>query len=177
MKEIVEKTLRFYFEKMRAPEISELLLDDTSLQDERACYFITLYLNGEVHGSAGNVKEIEANSIKEIIQNTISAVSKDKRFPPLTLEESEKLGFRIDKITGRNIIPSIDISKLDPVKDWIICIKRDYEKLAVLLPNITPSLLTWNDMLPVLENKLSEKQIDDKNFIVYQIQTQSETSF
>jgi hypothetical protein len=117
MKEIVEKTLRFYFEKMRAPEISELLLDDTSLQDERACYFITLYLNGEVHGSAGNVKEIEANSIKEIIQNTISAVSKDKRFPPLTLEESEKLGFRIDKITGRNIIPSIDISKLDPVKD------------------------------------------------------------
>jgi hypothetical protein len=32
-------------------------------------------------------------------------------------------------------------------------------------------------MLPVLENKLSEKQIDDKNFIVYQIQTQSETSF
>jgi len=91
MKEIVAKTLKFYFEKMRAPEVSELQLSDTSLMDERACFFVTLFLNGEVHGSAGNVKEIEENAIKEIIQNTISAVSKDKRFAPLTLEQSEKL--------------------------------------------------------------------------------------
>jgi hypothetical protein len=32
-------------------------------------------------------------------------------------------------------------------------------------------------MIPVIQNKLSEKSIDDKNFIVYQIETQSETSF
>ncbi len=177
MKEIVAKTLKFYFEKMRAPEVSELQLSDTSLMDERACFFVTLFLNGEVHGSAGNVKEIEENAIKEIIQNTISAVSKDKRFAPLTLEQSEKLWFRVDKIISRNIIHSADIKKLDPVKNGIICIKRDYEKLAVLLPNITPSLLTWEDMIPVIQNKLSEKSIDDKNFIVYQIETLSETSF
>jgi len=43
MKEIVEKTLQFYFEKLREPKLSEL---DISLDDtisSQGCGFVTLY--------------------------------------------------------------------------------------------------------------------------------------
>lgn len=176
MKEIVEKTLWFYFTKMRAPTLEELWYNTESFP-EKACCFVTLYINGEVHGSAGNIKEISGNLWQELIENTIHALTKDKRFSPLTKDESEKIQFRADRITERNMIDYTDISSLDPVKDGIIAIKRDYEKLAVILPNMSPKILTGNDFLPVLANKLSEKSLSEKNYIFYKISTQIETNY
>ena len=45
---------------MREPNIDELQIDEKYLS-QSGCCFVTLYVNGEVHGSAGNVKEIHSN--------------------------------------------------------------------------------------------------------------------
>lgn len=175
MKEIVQKTLAFYFQKMRQPEITELWIDMQNYS-EKWCCFVTLYLDGEVHGSAGNIKEIHSSLAEELVSNTIAAL-KDSRFTPLTLEQSEKIQFRVDSISQRTMIHDADIKKLDPVKDWILAIERAYNKLAVVLPNMSPKLLTGSDFIPVLEKKLSAKNINEKNYIFYALQTTQESTF
>ncbi len=65
MKQVVEKVLEFYFAKMREPTLEELALEEDESLKAPGCSFVTLYLNGEVHGSAGNIKEISP-SLAEI---------------------------------------------------------------------------------------------------------------
>lgn len=177
MKDIVIQTLDFYFKKMQEPTLENLQIQEEKLKSEKWCCFVTLYINGEVRGSAGNVKEIHPSLAQELISNTIQALKWDKRFSPLTLEESEKIQFRIDHITGREIISLKDFSSIDPFKNGIIAIKRDYEKLAVVLPNISPKLMTGDDFNDVVLAKLSEKKLDDKHYIFYKINTEVETNY
>jgi len=160
MKNITAQILKFYFEKMREPKLEELTIEDDSLK-EKWCCFVTLYLNGEVRWSAWNIKEIHSTIAEELISNTMQALTWDKRFSPLTREESEKIGFRVDKIENREMISLKDITGIDPVQNWVISIQRSYDKLAVVLPNMSPKLMTWDDFIPVLQNKLETKTIDD----------------
>lgn len=177
MKEIVSGVLDIYFKKMREPKLEELNITDASLLEEKWCCFVTFYLNGEVRGSAGNIKEIHDSLAKELIANTMQALTGDKRFTPLTLDEAEKIQFRIDKIASREMLSLEKIGTLDPVKDGIIVISRDYTQLATVLPNMSPKLLTGEDMIPVVENKLKVKKIDDKNHIIYKINTTVESNY
>ena len=162
---------------MREPNLEELSLQDESLQEKKGCCFVTLYLDWEVHGSAGNVKEIHSNIVWELISNTMQALTGDKRFTPLTLEQAEKIQYRIDTISERKIISLDELKQVDPVKFGIIAIKIDYDKLAVILPNMSPKLLTGDDFIPVLLAKLDEKELNDKLYIFYSINTLIETNY
>ncbi|MDA9129088.1 AMMECR1 domain-containing protein [Candidatus Gracilibacteria bacterium] len=177
MKEIVAQTLDIYFKKLREPKIEELTSVESSLTSEKGCCFVTLYLNGEVHGSAGNIKEISKSLAEELIANTMQALTGDKRFTPLTLEQSEKLQFRVDHIVDRKMITLKDLKKLDPLTSGVIVIKRDYEKLAVVLPNMSPKIMTGDDFVGVLLKKLKEKKFKESDYIIYSIITKAETNF
>jgi len=59
----------------------------------------------------------------------------------------------------------------------VIAIKRDYDKLAVILPNISPKILTGSDFIEILKNKLQEKKFDEKDYIIYSISTISESNY
>lgn len=177
MKDIATQVLQLYYTKMREPQFEELLLADHPLLWEKWCCFITLYLNGEVRGSAGNIKEIHPSLAQEVYTNTIQALTWDKRFAPLTLEESQKLKVRCDRIVERKIISEAEMKLLDPSKSWVIVIKRDYEKLAVILPNISPKLIVGQDFIPVLTKKLKEKTFQEKDYIIYHIVTQVESNY
>ena len=176
MKEVVSQILTQYFTKMREPRLEELELDEKYINDTGCC-FVTLYVNGVVRGSAGNIKEIHPNITLELISNTMQALTSDKRFTPLTLQESEKIQVRVDTISHRDMMSLKDIAWCDPTKNWVIAIHRDYEKLAVILPNISPKLITGSDLIPVLWNKLNDTKIDDKSYIFYKIETDVETNF
>lgn len=107
----------------------------------------------------------------------MSALTGDSRFPPLKLEELEKLQFRVDTISSREMLHLKDIQKIDPAKFGAIAIARDYKSLAFVLPNISPKLMTGDDILEALKQKLSTKELSDKECIFYKITTKSETSF
>lgn len=177
MKDILSQILSFYFRKMKEPTIDDITVSDNSLKESNGCCFVTLYLNGEVRWSAGNIKEIHPSLCEELIANTIQALTKDKRFSPLTLDESENIKFRIDKISNKKIISEKELKALDPVKHGIIAIKRDYEKLACILPNMSAKLLTGSDFIPTLLNKLEEKKFNEKEYILYQIETEVESNY
>jgi len=173
----IQEIIDFYFLKMRAPDISELseIKNTPPLSEKWAC-FITLYHKWEVRWSAGNIKEVHSTLAQEFLINTLEAMTKDSRFKPLTLDEKEWLSFRADIIKQRSMIELEEIKKLDPIQSWVIAIKRDYEKLAVILPNISPKLLIGSDFLTSLEKKLSDAKLSDKNYIFYKIETEIERS-
>lgn len=172
MIKIVEQTINFYTKYLKTPNINDIEIEDKSLLERQWCVFVTIYKNWEVRWSAWNIKELKTSLVLELIENTIEAITKDSRFEAVKLDEVEKLKIRIDLIKNRKILQESEIKKLDPVKDWILAIKKDYSKMACILPNISPKLLTWNDFIPALKAKLNENKFDEKDYIIYTIDTE-----
>lgn len=170
MLDIVKQTIDFFIKNWKEPELSDLKLKDKSLLERKWCVFITLYKNWEVRWSAWNIKEIEENIVHEIVKWTVEAISKDSRFKPITKEDTDWLKIRLDIIEERKTIKEWYLNKLDPVKFWVIAIKKDYKILAVILPNISPNLLTWEDFYPSLWEKIWGS-FNEKDYIIYEIKT------
>jgi len=182
---IVKQTMEFYLQKMRAPLINELEISRSELTTTKWSCFVTLFLNWEIRGSAGNIKEIKNSIAEELIENTIEAMVWDSRFDKVTIWESKEIKIRVDLITNRKVLARTDdeakkwfetISKIDPVKNWIIVIKKDYTNTATILPNIDPKLITWKDYNGILSAKLWEA-FDENKYIIYQIETKVESDY
>lgn len=177
MLEIVQQTIDFYMKNLRVPAIEDLNIGDKSLLAEKWSFFVTIYLKWEIRWSAGNVKEIKENSALELIENTISAISKDSRFSPLSLNEVPEIKIRVDKISSREILTNKEIKDIDPTISGIITIKKNYSKIACILPNINPKLFAGEDFVPVLEEKLKENKFVSDDYIIYEIKTEVETNY
>lgn len=173
---IVQQTLEFYTKYFKAPSLNDIEIDDAQLIDRQWSLFVTLYKNGEIRGSAGNIKEIKKSLISELIENTIAAIE-DKRFAPIAQNELKDIKIRIDEIISRRVLQNWEVLKLNPVNHGLLAIKRDYEKMAALMPNIDSSLMTGEDCLPILQEKLNEKEFKDENYIIYELQTQTHRNF
>lgn len=172
MIKIVKQTINYYTKYFKTPTVNDIIFEDESILNKQWSIFVTIYKNWEVRWSAWNIKEIKSSLIWELIENTIEAISKDSRFEPLKLDEINDIKIRVDIINNRTILADSGIKKLDPVKYWILAIKKDYEKIACILPNINPILFTWEDFIPVLKEKLNEKKFDEKDYILYSIETE-----
>ncbi len=177
MLEIVRQTIEFYMKNLKKPRQEDLEIKQEDLLNNRSSCFVTLYHKGNIRWSWWNVKEIEKNTVLELIENTIHALNNDKRFKKITLWESKELKIRIDEIVSREIIKSEDINKIEPTSNWILVLKKDYEKMACILPNIDPKILTWEDYNPILKEKLWEKTFNPDDYIIYKITTKTETDY
>lgn len=185
MLSIARQTIDFYLSKMSAPDIQDLDSVTPELLWKTGKCFVTLFLNWEVRWSAGNIKETWVSLAEEVLLNTIHAMSQDSRFSPVTIWEWKQVKIRIDNIVSRKILSRTAddakawitvLSKIDPVKKWILVIKKDYTKSATILPNIDPKLLVWKDYIWMLWGKLDEEFKED-DFIIYEIETEVFTDF
>jgi AMMECR1 domain-containing protein len=78
-----------------------------------------------------------------LIENTVFALSKDSRFEPIELKEIQDLKIRLDIIQSKTVLAEgKNIKDIDPTKSGILAIKKDYEKIALILSNIHPVLIT-----------------------------------
>lgn len=137
---IVKQTLQYFLSNGKIPTKNEIIITDTSLLQKKATVFVTLYKNGNIVGSSGNVVELENDIVNELIQNSVYSLQ-DPRFERLTLADLEKVKIRIDVITSRNILDK-SFSELNPAKSGVLVIKKDYSKLSIILPNISPTLVS-----------------------------------
>lgn len=176
MLDIVKQIIDFYLTHSKEPSLADLKVEDQSLLWRQTSLFVTLFYKWNVRGSAWNIKELEPNVIWELIKASVSALNDSRFKTPLTLSEKDDIKIRIDEIKDRTILEDKAMLKLDPIKNWLIVIKKDYTKLAVILPNISPLLLEWKDFSPVLTKKLWEKYLEE-NFINYAIETDILTNY
>lgn len=179
MLDIIEQIIKFYLQYKKAPDVSDLKLEDASLMEEKKSIFITLYKNGEVAGSSGCINGNKRPLISELIDNTVYALEKDDRFEKLELKDLESIKVRLDIIESRDVLDDKEntLEKLDPSKSGILAIKKDYENIALILPNIHPILLTGEDFKDVLQKKLDEKKFQKENYLLFEIKTQVHRNF
>lgn len=174
---IAEQTIDFYLKNFKTPTIDELNITDNSLIEWNWSLFVTIYKKGEIRWASWNIKEIKNNIAEEVIENTITAITKDPRFKPVKLDESKDLKIRIDLIKNRTILQDKEIFQIDPIKEWILAIKKDYSQMATILPNINPSLLIWEDLIPILEMKFNTKWFKEEEYILYKLKTVETNNF
>ncbi len=173
MLDIVQQTIEYYTKYKKTPRMEELKISDESLLDKQGQVFVTIYHKWGIRGSAGNIKELEKNIVEELIENTITAISKESRFKPLELADVTNTKVRIDEISSRDMLTDAKtLASIDPVKHGVIAIKQDYSKACVILPNISPLLMMGSDIAGAISQKLWE-EFDETQLILYKIETQT----
>ncbi len=98
----------------------------------RAGAFVSLHRNGRLRGCIGTIAAAERNIAAEIVENAVSACSRDPRFPPVGADELSTLEISVDVLGEPEPVGSPDA--LD-VKRYGVIVSRG-TKRGLLLPDL-----------------------------------------
>ena len=98
----------------------------------RAGAFVSLHRHGRLRGCIGTIMATEKSIAEEIVQNAISACSRDPRFSPVTADELSTLEISVD-VLGE--LESIDSPNELDVKRYGVVVSHG-RKRGLLLPNL-----------------------------------------
>jgi len=102
------------------------------LTQNQAGVFVSLKKEGHLRGCIGTFMPTQNNIALEIIENAVSAATRDPRFPQLTMEEVDFLSISVDILSPPEEVS--DVSLLDPRKYGVI-VSSGFKK-GLLLPNL-----------------------------------------
>jgi MEMO1 family protein len=94
--------------------------------------FVSLKKKGQLRGCIGTTEATAPNIPREIIENAISAGTRDPRFPPVLPEELDQISYSVDVLTDPEPISSMD--DLDPQHYGVIV--EAGNKRGLLLPDL-----------------------------------------
>ena len=98
----------------------------------KAGAFVSIHKFGALRGCIGTIASTQENLALEIIQNAVSAVSRDPRFEPVTEDELNYLDINVDVLGEAEPIKSE--AELD-VKKYGVIVQSGYKR-GLLLPDI-----------------------------------------
>ena len=102
------------------------------LSNRQAGAFVSIHKNGALRGCIGTIGPTKDFLAEEIIENAISASTRDPRFSPITKEELFELEINVD-VLGE-IEPIASEEELDVIRYGVIV--RKGNKQGLLLPNL-----------------------------------------
>ena len=105
--------------------------DLEELKKMKAGCFVTLH-NPELRGCIGTIEPVQDNLADEIIQNAVSACSRDPRFPLVREEELSEMDYSVDVLSEPERVESF--SDLN-VKKYGVIVSKGYRR-GVLLPDL-----------------------------------------
>lgn len=110
--------------------------DPQGILATRAGTFVTLRKSGgELRGCIGTIEAAQANVAQEIVQNAISAATRDPRFSPVSTSELPELLYSVDVLSPPE--PARGPEDLDPAVYGVIVETLDGLRRGLLLPRIT----------------------------------------
>ncbi len=128
--ELARKTIENYVREKRTIEPPEELVPE---MQGRAGAFVSLHdRRGNLRGCIGTIEPQRPTLAQEVIQNAISAATRDPRFPPVQPEELEDLDVKVDVLTEPEPIDSMD--QLDP-KRYGVIVESGWRR-GLLLPDL-----------------------------------------
>jgi AmmeMemoRadiSam system protein A len=102
------------------------------MMEERAGVFVSLKKHGQLRGCIGTIAPTCPCIADEIIQNAISAGTKDPRFSPVRESELDDIVYSVDVLGEPE--PVDDVSQLDVIRYGVI-VSSGYKR-GLLLPNL-----------------------------------------
>lgn len=102
------------------------------LTERRAGAFVSLHKDGNLRGCIGTIMATQKNLAEEILENAISACSRDPRFSPVTIDELDDIEYSVDVLGDPERI--FDIKDLD-VKRYGVIVENGGRR-GLLLPDL-----------------------------------------
>jgi AmmeMemoRadiSam system protein A len=126
---LARRTLEAYVRgnKKIVPDLSA-----DAVLSEKAGVFVSLKKHGQLRGCIGTIMPTTANVGSEIVNNVISAGTRDPRFDPVEAEELDDLVYSVDVLQSPEPINSI--AELDVKRYGVIV--RSGRRSGLLLPNL-----------------------------------------
>lgn len=177
---IIDQIIKYYLQYKKTPTVNDLQIEDITLMDkQQKSLFITIYKNWEIRWASWTAMNLNKTPlITLLIENTVFALSKDNRFDSIELKEIQDLKIRLDIIQSKTVLTEEKkLKDIDPTKSGVLAIKKDYEKIALVLSNIHPVLITWDDYNDVLKAKLDDKEFREENYLLYEIISEQKNNF
>ena len=105
---------------VRQGHILQTLPEDlpAELTGQTAGAFVSLHKDGRLRGCIGTIAPTEENVAKEIVQNAVSAGTRDPRFPPVRIDELDRLEYSVDVLGKPEPVDSP--AALDPKRYGVI---------------------------------------------------------
>ena len=129
--QLARKTIETY---VREGRIAQPPKELTPEMEKQAGTFVSIHKHGMLRGCIGTIEPTQANVAQEVIQNAISAATRDPRFPPVRPEELADLDIKVDVLSEPEPVESMD--ELDPRRYGVIVQSaRDWRK-GLLLPDL-----------------------------------------
>jgi len=130
--QLARKTIETYVREGRVIKQPDEL---TPEMQQRAGTFVSLHSpDGELRGCIGTIEPTQDNVALEVIQNAISAATRDPRFPPLRPEELDGLDVKVDVLMTPEPVESLD--QLDPRRYGVIVESATDWRRGLLLPDL-----------------------------------------
>ena len=127
--ELAKETIDTYIKTGKAIKTPSDLSDELK---GRAGVFVSIKKFGQLRGCIGTFEPTKKNIAQEIIQNAISASTRDPRFPAVREEELSDLTISVDVLSSPEPVSSAD--ELDPKRYGVIV--RSGRKRGLLLPDL-----------------------------------------
>ena len=129
--ELARQSLTSYIADGVKLKLPEDLPDE--LVNKRAGAFVSLHKNGDLRGCIGTIGPTTSCVAQEIINNAISASTRDPRFPAVTADELQELEINVDVLMEPEDIDSLD--KLD-VRRYGVIVSTPDGRRGLLLPDL-----------------------------------------
>ena len=126
---LARKTIYEYIKNNKIIDINDI---DNELLDNKAGVFVSIHKINDLRGCIGTISSTTDCIAKEIINNAISASTKDFRFDPIREDELDYLEINVDVLLEPEII--LDKNMLDVKKYGVIVSCGN--KRGLLLPDI-----------------------------------------
>lgn len=129
--DLAVKSLTSYIADGKKLRLPDNLPDE--LIKQRAGAFVSLHKNGELRGCIGTIGPTTSCVAQEIIDNAISASTRDPRFPSVTADEIAELEVNVDVLMEPEDIDTLE--KLD-VKKYGVIVSTPDGRRGLLLPDL-----------------------------------------
>lgn len=158
---LARKTVEEYVRHGMVPKVSEI---PEELKNQQAGAFVSIHKNGQLRGCIGTTAPTARNLGVEIMQNAVSASTKDPRFPPIADWELDDLEINVDVLKTPEKIASKD--QLDVKKYGVIVSSKG--RRGLLLPDLE-GVDTVDDQIAIAKQKAGiapEEDVDLERFEV-----------
>ena len=130
--QLARQTVETFVRQGRTLDPPDKLLPEMA---QRAGTFVSLHDRfGQLRGCIGTILPVQANVAQEIIQNAISAATRDPRFPPVQPDELDGLDVKVDVLTTPEPISGPE--ELDPKRYGVIVQDVQGWRRGLLLPDL-----------------------------------------
>lgn len=130
---LARMTIEQYVKTGKKPSVTELPDLPSELLDRRAGAFVSIHEHGQLRGCIGTIGPTAKNLAQEIVNNAVSASTRDPRFNPIREDELPWLEINVDVLGEPEDIDSED--QLDVKRYGVIVSTRDGRR-GLLLPDI-----------------------------------------